>query len=232
VAAALPLAAPRPRWDLAVASTGFAIAIVLAWHGQGHMGATTQSLHAGLETAALMAAMMTPLAAPSAAVVAECSLRRSRLRTVAEHTAGFAALWFVVSIVAVGAVRLVSLLVASTLVFAAALLVAAGWRASSTRRRYLRRCGRVRVSAPTGWPSHAGALAAGVDQAVACVRTCWAAMLAMAAAPGLSVMLVVLGVNLSEWAPGVDPVDTGRRRREVAAYGAMAAATIVVALSR
>lgn len=192
----------------------------LLWHGGGHPGrAGAGGLHAATETALLMAAMMLPLAALSVGVVAERSLAARRSRAVAEHAAGFGLVWFGFGLAAVP--------VASAAPFAALLALAVAWQLSPLRERYAARCGRLRTAPPSGWRAETATVVGGVDQAMRCVRTCWASMLAMAAAPHVGLMAVVLGISLSEWAPGPNPFAGRRARRPAALYAGLLVLSLV-----
>lgn len=189
----------RPEARIVAIAVLLASAVIV--HGGGHVGG---GVHGIAEMALLMAAMMLPLAALSVGVVAERSLPRRRSRAVAEHALGFGLVWLAFGLAAVP--------VATALPFAVWLAVAVAWQLSPMRARYAARCGRVRV---------APVVVGGVDQGLRCVRTCWASMLAMAAAPHVALMAVVLGINLLEWAPGPNPFSRRRRHRPAVLYAGL-----------
>jgi hypothetical protein len=52
-------------------------------------------------------------------------------------------------------------------------------------------------------------------------------MLAMAAAPSMPIMAVLLAAHLAEWAPGRNPFARERRYRPLLAYAALALAALI-----
>lgn len=205
------------QWEAFVIVPSAVAGLALVAHGHG----SGDDLHGAVDGAALMAAAMMPLAARSAALVAERALRYRRTLAVVEYAAGFAAVWFLMSLVTMRVVAVAAGAVSPAMVFLVAAAVATGWQLSPARRRLVDRCGRLRTGAPTGWRADMGALRCGVDRGVRCLFTCWASMLAMAAAPGLLLMAVILAANLSEWAPGPNPFARHRRARPALAYAAL-----------
>lgn len=200
-------------------------------HGGGSLSGPI-SVHAVTEDAAMMAIMMMVLAGPSAKVVAQRSLRSRWVRSVGEHVAGFAAVWFAYGVVAAIGVRLLARAVGPTIVLVLLLAAAATWQLSAVRRRRIARCGRVRTAPPTGWRADVGTLTAGTRQAVGCVTTCWASMLAMIAAPHPVVMGTVFAASVSEWRRGPNPLGSARRRRPAAVYLALAVGTLLLTVAR
>jgi predicted metal-binding membrane protein len=184
-------------------------------------------MHPPVHMAALMAGMMMPLAISTAHVVAERSLRSRRLRAVTEFLAGFASVWFAFGLFAIATVRVVGTLLGSSGAFGILLIVALLWQLSWRRRRYAEACGRVHVGPPTGWRSDAHTMVAGAAQALRCIKTCWASMLAMAAAPNMLLMIIVLGANLAEWAPGRNPFARVRRLRPLPVYASLVAGSLL-----
>lgn len=199
-------------------------------HGPG--GPDYNLVHRVTEEAAMMAVMMMPLAGSSARLVAQRSLRSRWMRSVCEHVAGFASVWFAYGLVAALAVQLLRDSLGSTVVLVELLTGAAVWQLSSVRRRRAERCARLRTAAPSGWRADVGSALAGGGQAGRCVTTCWASMLAMVAAPHPLVMGTVAAANLSEWARGPDPAGPARRRRPAAIYLALALGTLLVTAAR
>jgi hypothetical protein len=193
----------------------------LLLHDHGRSDAAL-SAHAMSEGAAMVAAMMMVLAAPSAEVVAQASLRVRWKRSVAGHLAGFTMVWFAYGILAVVIVTLLRRVIDPWVVIAVLATVAAVWQLSGTRGRYVDRCSRVRLAPVTGWRADVGTTVGGMHQAARCVTTCWASMLLMAATRHPVAMAALLVVNLSEWAPGPNPFNHARRRRPAAAYLALA----------
>ena len=188
------------------------------------------ALHHAVEHGALMAAMMLPLAAPSAKVVAERSLRSRRGRTIVEHVAGFSAVWFVFGSGAALAVAALGRLLSPHGSFALLLTAALVWQTSHRRRRYVDRCRRVRIGPVAGWRCDLLAFTAGSTHACSCLVTCGAAMAAMAAAPHVLVTTALYAAYLSEWVPGRNPFARDRVRRPVVVYAVLAAGTTGFAL--
>ncbi|HYO60823.1 MAG TPA: DUF2182 domain-containing protein [Actinomycetota bacterium] len=211
-----------PLWVVAA----FAV-VALGWHAGAPRGG---ALHHALEHGALMAAMMLPLAAPSAKVVAERSLRSRRSRTIVEHLAGFTAVWFVFGSAAALGVYELGGLVAPPWSFALVLVAAIAWQTSGSRRRFADRCGRVRVGPLRGWRCDVFTVTAGAAHAAGCLVTCGLAMTAMVAAPHVLVMAALYVAYLSEWVPGPNPFARDRVRRPVRAYAALALLTAGLAL--
>jgi predicted metal-binding membrane protein len=218
-----------PETAISILALVLVVAMVVHTHIGDFRGSTA---HGVADEAAMMAAMMMPLAGPSASLVAQRSLRTRRVRSVGEHVAGFTALWFVYGIAAAMALRLLTLVIDPLMALALLLLAAAWWQLSAVRRRRIQRCGLVRTAPPAGWRADVGTTLGGARQAVSCVTTCWASMLAMVAAPHLVLMGTVLAANLSEWAPGPNPTSAARRRRPAAVYLLLAVGTLLLVVAR
>lgn len=180
----------------------------------------------------MVAAMMMPLAGPSASLVAQRSLRSRWVRSVGEHVAGFSAVWFAYGLAAVVAVRILSRVIDPVVVLALLLAAAAAWQVCERRRRRVEPCGRLRTAPPTGWRADVGTTLAGGRQAAGCVTTCWASMLAMVAAPHPLAMGTVLAASLSEWSPGPNPIGAARRRRPAIVYLMLAVGALLVVVAR
>ena len=217
--------------EVAISVFALVLAVPLFMHAHGG-DAKESGPHALAEEAAMMAVMMMPLAGLSAGLVAQRSLRTRWVRSVGEHVLGFTAVWFGYGIVAALVVRLLNGVINRLIVLALLLLAAAAWQLSSVRRRRVERCGRLRTAPPIGWRADVGTTLAGSRQAVTCVSTCWASMLAMVAAPHAAIMGTVLAVSLSEWAPGPDPSGAGRRRRPAAVYLILAVGALLLMVVR
>lgn len=155
---------------------------------------------AGVGMWALMAvAMMLPTALPAVRHVAANSLRRRRPRAMVTFAALYTLIWI--------ACGVLILLVAPawsgldrTAVFVGALAVAAGWQLTAAKRRALRDCHRPSPLPPTGSRATAGVARFALRNGTACVRSCWAMMLAMAVAAGATTfwMLAITGLVLIE----------------------------------
>ena len=83
---------------------------------------------------------------------------------------------------------------------AGALALAAGWQLSAPKRRGLRDCHRPSPLPPTGRRATAGVVRFAVRNGTACVRSCWAMMLAMAVATTATTfwMVAITGLVLVE----------------------------------
>ena len=167
----------------------------------------------------MAAAMMLPAAIPAAHHVAVNSLRWRRHRAVATYVGAYLAVW-----VAYGAV-LVALPARPPL--PVALAVAAAWQVSPWQARALRACHRTVPLPPTGRRATRAVLRFGGRNAAACVATCWALMLVMAAAPAATHLAWTLALGVAVAAQRV-----ARRPRHAArVVGAGSAAAAAVALA-
>jgi predicted metal-binding membrane protein len=85
-------------------------------------------------------------------------------------------------------------------VAASALALAAGWQATVHKRRALRDCHRPSPLPPTGSRATAGVIRFALRNGTACVRSCWAMMLAMAVATTATTfwMVAITGLVLTE----------------------------------
>jgi predicted metal-binding membrane protein len=140
----------------------------------------------------MVLAMMLPAALPAVGHVAANSQRWRRRRAMATYVVAYVAAW-----AAFGALVLIlSPLWASgraDAVAAVALAIAAGWQLTVHKRRALRDCHRPWPLPPRGPRATAGGIRFGYRNAWACLRSCWAMMLAMAVAgPAMIFWMVVL----------------------------------------
>jgi predicted metal-binding membrane protein len=149
--------------------------------------------------ALMVLAMMLPTALPAVRHVAANSLSRRRPGAMVTFAAVYALIW-----VAFG---VVILLVAPawsgldrTAVAAGALGLAAGWQLTAPKRRALRDCHRPSPLPPTGRRATVGVARFALRNGTACVRSCWAMMLAMAVAATATTfwMVVITGLALVE----------------------------------
>lgn len=205
-----------PSGTISLIAGGMTIVLVL--HGHARPGPDTSNVHAAVDGAMLMAAMMLPLAGPSANLVAQRSFRDRRGRAAGEHAAGYAVVWFVFGIGAGSLVGAIGLWVPDLALFTALVVLAAAWQISDRRCRLVERADPIHVGAPDGWGAHLGEVSAGATVAFLCVRRCWASMLAMVAAPHVALMGIVIAANLLEWAPGANPFPRRRRYRPLVLY--------------
>ena len=85
-------------------------------------------------------------------------------------------------------------------VAATALALATAWQLSAPKRRALRDCHRPSPLPPTGPRATAGVVRFGLRNGTACVRSCWAMMLAMSVAASAATfwMVAITGLVLVE----------------------------------
>jgi predicted metal-binding membrane protein len=82
------------------------------------------------------------------------------------------------------------------LVAASALAIAAAWQLTGFKRRALADCHRPSPLPPRGWRATAGVLRFAARNGLACVRSCWALMLATALARSMPIfwMVAITGI--------------------------------------
>jgi predicted metal-binding membrane protein len=144
-------------------------------------------------------AMMLPTALPAVRHVAANSLRRRRPRAMATFAAVYALIWVAFGVLLLAASQAWAGL-DRTAVAAAALALAAAWQLSAAKRRAVRDCHRPSPLPPTGRRATAGVVRFAVRNGTACVRSCWAMMLAMAVATTATTfwMVAITGLVLVE----------------------------------
>jgi predicted metal-binding membrane protein len=149
--------------------------------------------------ALMVLAMMLPTALPAIRHVAVNSLRRRRTRAMATFTAVYVAVWALAGAVFIAAAPAWSAL-SGTWVAAAGLAIAAAWQLTVHKRRALRDCHRPSPLPPTGSRATAGVVRFALRNSSACVRSCWAMMLAMAVATTATTfwMVAITGLALTE----------------------------------
>jgi predicted metal-binding membrane protein len=205
----------------------------MAGMGSG-AGATVQGvgsapLAAGLPMWGLMAvAMMLPTALPALRHVEVNSLYWRRHRAALEFTAVFLAIWALFGVLVLGALTSwVS--PTSTLALAAALALAAGWQLTPLKLRALRACHRSQALPPRGWRATAGVARFGLRNGAACLASCWALMLTMAAVGSAQLpwMAALTGIVVVEKL-SLKPVRTSRRLAVL--LGAAALGCVAIAL--
>jgi predicted metal-binding membrane protein len=183
------LALRRTAWahpELGAAGVAAAAWLLLAGHAlHPHTGA--EPFLAGFAGWTIMAtAMMLPGALADVRRVALSSMWRRRRRTVAVFLGAYLTVWIGFGWLALGALPLLGL--GSGVLLAAA----AAWELTPWKWRAVRRCHLIEPLPPRG--SHADAACAreGFRYGSRCVTSCWAAMLAMAAAGHLALGLMAL----------------------------------------
>ena len=144
-------------------------------------------------------AMMLPTALPAVRHVAANSLRRRRPRAMATFAAVYALVWVAFGVLVL-AVSPAWAGLDRTAVAAGALALAAAWQLSAPKRRALRDCHRPSPLPPTGRRATAGVIRFAARNGTACVRSCWAMMLAMAVAATATTfwMVAITGLVLVE----------------------------------
>jgi hypothetical protein len=147
---------------------GIVLAATLAIHSHSAGAlAVNSSLHVYVETAAQAGAMMVPLAGLSTNLVFQRSLRHRRLLAVGEYLLGFFLIWMAYGLVITLLVKWLNG-IRPALPFTCLVALAAAWQLSSSRRRQIKREGRLRTSPPTGWRSDFYATIAGAREGGRC----------------------------------------------------------------
>jgi predicted metal-binding membrane protein len=145
--------------------------------------------------ALMVVAMMLPSSLTAVRHVGAGSLRWRRRRAMLTFVVGYLGVW-----VAFGGVVVLVLSVGprfdTELVGAGALLLAAAWQLTGYKRRALGDCHRPARLPPRGWRATAGVLRFAWLNSLACVRSCWALMLAMALARSMTIfwMVAITGI--------------------------------------
>jgi predicted metal-binding membrane protein len=184
----------------AVALSGWGLLVGGIPHGHSdhvhHHGAAVPSLSSVLPTWAIVsAAMMVPSVLPACRYIAFRSPWRHRQRAVSVFLAAYLSVWVAFGVVATESTgRIQRLLGAgfSRWLLALALLVAAVWELTPTRRRSLRACHLIAPPPPHGWKAVRGCARAGFEYGRRCAIGCWALMLAMAVGGHASLPLMLV----------------------------------------
>jgi predicted metal-binding membrane protein len=142
---------------------------------------------------------MPPTALPAVRHVAANTLRRRRPRAMAGFAAVYVAIWVAFGAVVVAAAPAWAGLDRTTAA-AGALALAAVWQLTPFKLRALRDCHRPSPLPPTGRRATAGMVRFAVRNGGACVRSCWAMMLAMAVTATATTfwMVAITGLVLVE----------------------------------
>jgi predicted metal-binding membrane protein len=227
------LSARPPASAAAIVTVTLGVAGIAAMTatGHGHPAATSAPwLEAAANAGVMMAAMMLPIAAGAVPLVEERALRRRRVRAVAEHVAGVAAVWFAFGAVAVSFVLFASGVLGSGITFVALASIATLWQLSFRRRSLMEREGALRTSPASGWRAEATTFTAGGLDGLRCMSTCWASMLALVAAPTGGFALAWIVAYYYEWWPGPSPHGAMRRLVPAGAYALSAIAVLITVL--
>jgi predicted metal-binding membrane protein len=147
----------------------------------------------------MVAAMMLPTALPAVRHVAANTLRRRRPRAMATFAGAYLVIWVAFGAFVLAAAPAWSWLDRTAVAFGA-LAVAAAWQLTPFKLRALRDCHRPSPLPPTGRRATAGVLRFAWRNGGACVRSCWAMMLAMAVASTATTfwMVAITGLVLVE----------------------------------
>jgi predicted metal-binding membrane protein len=148
----------------------------------------------------MASAMMLPPALPAVRRVAMNSKWRRRQRAGALFIGAYLTVWGLFGLLAVPVARWVGDAAAAGWPLAAALVLAAAWELTPSKRRWLRACHRSFPLPPDGWKADVGCASAGLAYGRDCVGACWALMVPMAVAvhAGLALMAVLTVVAAAE----------------------------------
>lgn len=195
-------------------------------HGGGRAGPTglPSPLAVGAGWMAMVVAMMLPVVAPQAVLVARRSFWGRRIRSVAGFLLGYVAVWGLFGLVALGGLRLAGVEAPPPAATAVALVVAAAWQVSPRRRRARRRCRSLVVRARRGVAADRDVLTSGWRVGARCAVVCGPVMAAMALGHGLALMAALTVLLHTERAPGPNPEARAGRPHEAIALLALAAA--------
>ena len=141
--------------------------------------------------ALMVVAMMLPSTLPALRHVGGNSLRWRRRRAMSLFVAVYVTTWSVVGVVFVLAVSAWPVL-AAPVAGALALALAAAWQLTPHKRRALADCHRSTPLAPRGWRADWGVVRFAARNGFACLRSCWAMMLAMGLASSMVFWMVTL----------------------------------------
>jgi predicted metal-binding membrane protein len=186
-------------------------------------------LAGGLPMWGLMAAaMMLPTALPAVRHVEVNSLYWRRRRAMVEFIAVFLAIWVLFSVAVLGALTACAP-TGSAAALAGALALAALWQLTPLKLQALRACHRSQALPPRGWRASAGVARFGLRNGAACLASCWAMMLTMAAVGSarLAWMACLTGVAMLEKL-SLKPVRTSRRTAALLATAALGCAAIAL----
>jgi predicted metal-binding membrane protein len=176
--------------------------------------------------ALMVVAMMLPAAIPAVRHLAVNSLRWRRRRAMVTFVAVFLLVWVGLGVL----LAMISTLWSSIdggAVSATALALAAGWQLTVHKRRALRDCHRPSPLPPHGWRATAGVIRFASLNSLACLRSCWAMMVAMGVASSMMLvwMIAITGIVTTE------KLAQKPRRVTHASTAVLAAGAIVVGVS-
>jgi len=182
----------------------------------------------------MVPAMMFPLVTEPVRIVAFASPWRRRHRAMAAFLGGYTLVWLAFGVVTLLAGRVATFVlqalalpgsgaVADALAAAAGFALAAAWAWTPMRRRALAGCHRTRAVGTTGWRADLDCMHFGTLVGWACVRSCGAAMAALAMAGHGAVAMAALAGLL-----GMERYRLRRGSRAVGYAMAFAAAAMLM----
>jgi predicted metal-binding membrane protein len=182
----------------------------------------------------MTAATMLPSCLPAVRHVVRNSLPPRRRLAVWEFLAPYFAVWTMFALAATlldeGVHRLAEgwagLGPDSPLPFGAALVVAAAWQLTPSKRACLRSCRRGAVLAAHGRRADLSCLGFGLRYGLSCVGSCWALMLVMFAA-GLGHVVWMALLAMLAWAEKARPSSRKVTRPSAAGLAGLAVATVL-----
>lgn len=135
-------------------------------------------------------AMMGPATLPAVQYVEQNTLRGRRGAMVVLYAAVWLTVWAVVGVV-ITLAQTAANGAAPWWLFAGALAITALWQLTPLKCQALGDCHKSNPLPPNGWPTARGVMRFGALGGWACVRSCWAVMLAMALAPSAHILWMV-----------------------------------------
>jgi predicted metal-binding membrane protein len=172
----------------------------------------------------MVVAMMLPSALPAVSHVAANSLRWRRRRAMATFVGVYLSIWIAFGALVLAASPALSGIDGARRL-AGALALAAVWQMTAQKRRALRDCHRPSPLPPRGRQATAGVVRFALVNGFACVRSCWAMMLATAVAgPASTVCMVAIAGIVTAEKLAQRPRRATRASAVVLAAGAAAAA--------
>jgi predicted metal-binding membrane protein len=162
-------------WSIALGLAAWIALLLLPRHSASHQSTAINLIFWLL----MVVAMMFPLVMAQVRQAAFHSLWSRRHRAIGFFLTGYVLPWLAFGALFILVQRELAVdRRASVLI--AAILIAAAWQASPSKRRALSRCHRIMPLAPRGWRANWDCLRFGWRIGTACVCACWALMLVCA----------------------------------------------------